>query len=138
VSKRESAILALKNTLSAPATFEVQRNTAIPTSPLSQGLVVIRDGESGEPEITMSPIEYHYEHQIQLEAFAVGIDLDLALDTLLGRIANLVEADKTLGGAVESLYLTAPNFDLTVDSSIRCKAAGINVVVFFSTFSPLN
>lgn len=86
----------------------------------------------------MSPIEYHYEHQIQLEVFAVGADLDLALDTLLGQIANLVEADKTLGGAVESLYLTAPNFDLTVDSSIRCKAASINVAVFFSTFSPLN
>lgn len=138
MSKRESAILALKDALSAPATFEVQRNTAIPTSPLSQGLVVIRDGESGDPDITMSPTEYHYEHQIQLEVFAVGADLDLALDNLLGQIANIAEADKTLGGFVESLYLTAPNFDLTVDSSIRCKAASINVVVFYSTFSPLN
>jgi hypothetical protein len=138
VSKRESAIKAVISTLESSGTFEVQRNTAIPTTPLSVGLVVVRDGNPGDPEITMSPIEYHYEHPIELEVFAVGQDLDFALDTLLGRIANLVEADKTLGGFVESLYLTAPNFDLTIDSSIRCKAASINVVVFYSTYSPLN
>lgn len=138
MSKRESAIKAFIGILRSAGTFEVQRNTAIPTTPLSVGLVVVRDGDCGDPEITMSPTEYHYEHKIALEVFAVGVDLDLSLDTLLGQIANLVEADKTLGGAVDSLYLIAPNFDLTVDSSIRCKAASINAAVFFSTYSPLN
>lgn len=137
MSKREQAINALRAVLEAKNTFEVQRNTSIPTSAISSGLVVIRDGDPGEPEVTMSPIEYHYEHQIELEVFAVGLDLDLALDQLLGSLADCIEIDLTLGGAVDSSFITAPVFDLTIDSSIRCKAASINVVVFYSTTSPL-
>ena len=137
MSKREQAIIALRNALEASNTFEVQRNTSIPTAALSGGLVVIRDGDSGEPEVTMSPTEYHYEHQIQVEAFAVGADLDLSLDQLLGLVADCIEIDPTLGGHVDASFVTAPVFDLTIDSSIRCKAASINVVVFYSTTSPL-
>lgn len=138
MSKRELAINAVISTLESAGTFEVQRNTAIPTSPLTSGLVVVRDGDCGEPDITMSPTEYHYEHKITLEVFAVGQDLDAALDSLLEEIAQVLEADKSLGGVVDSLYLTAPDFDLTIDSSIRCKAASVNAVVFYSTYSPLN
>ena len=137
MSKREQAIIALRSALEAAIAFEVQRNTSIPTTALSSGLVVIRDGDSGEPEVTMSPTEYHYEHEIQIEAFAVGTDLDLSLDQLLGSIADCIEIDTTLGGHVDASYVTAPVFDLTIDSSIRCKAASINVVVFYSTASPL-
>lgn len=137
MSKREQAILALASALRSKNTFDVQRNTSIPTSAISNGLVVIRDGDSGQPEVTMSPTEYHYEHEIQLEVFAVGQDLDLALDQLLGEIADCVEQDSTFGGAVDASHVTAPAFDLTIDSSIRCKAASINVVVFYSTLSPL-
>lgn len=137
MSKREQAIIALASALRSKNTFDVQRNTSIPTSAISNGLVVIRDGDSGQPEVTMSPTEYHYEHEIQIEVFAVGQDLDLALDQLLGEIADCVEMDSTLGGAVDASHVTAPTFDLTIDSSIRCKAASINVVVFYSTLSPL-
>jgi len=138
VSKRETAITSVISTLEAVGTFDVQRNTSVPTSPIDAGLVVVRDGDVGEPEVTMSPSEYHYEHKITLEVFAIGTDLDAALDELLESIAQALEADTTLSGAVDSLYLTAPDFDLTIDSSIRCKAVIVNVVVFYSTYSPLN
>ncbi len=137
MSKRELAINAVISTLKSSATFEVQRNTPIPTTALSTGLIVVRDGESGEPEVTMSPTQYHYEHKIDLEVFGVGANLDTALDLMLESIATALEANTTLNGAVDNLYLTAPDFDLTIDSSIRCKAAIINVVVFYSTNSPL-
>lgn len=137
MSKRESAINAVINILKTSTTFEIQRNTPIPTTALSTGLVVVRDGESGEPEVTMSPTQYHYEHKIDLEVFGVGTNLDTALDTMLENIATALEANTTLNGVVDNLYLTAPAFDLTIDASIRCKAAIINVVVFYSTNSPL-
>lgn len=137
MSKREAAIQAVKNSLSALNTFDVQRNTSIPTNALSNGLVIIRDGDSGEPEITMSPIEWHYEHAIRLEVFAVGESLDSALDLLLSQIADCFDFDKTFSGAVETSYVSAPDYDLTIDSSIRCKAASINLTVFYSTNSPL-
>ena len=137
MSKRESAILAVKSALQALGTFDVQRNVSIPTSALSDGLVIVRDGDAGEPEVTMSPTEWHYEHVIRLEAFAVGSDLDAALDDLLMQIATCADSDSTFGGAVDAGYLSAPENDLTIDSSIRCKAASINLTVFYSTNSPL-
>lgn len=137
MSKRESAILAVKDALQSLNTFDVQRNVSIPTSSLLNGLVIVRDGDTGEPEVTMSPSEWHYEHAIRLEVFAVGSDLDAALDGLLMQIATCADADKTFSGAVDSSYLSAPESDLTIDSSIRCKAASINLTVFYSTNSPL-
>lgn len=137
-SKRESVIRELVSILEARNTFEVQRNTAVPVQPTKKGLVVVRDGDPGDPDVTMSPLEYHYEHPILVELFIAGGDLDESLDSLLVDFGQTLEANKTLNNSVDTSYLTAPNFDLTVDSGVHCKAASLNVVVFYSTYSPLN
>ncbi|MCV0428716.1 MAG: hypothetical protein K5905_24945 [Roseibium sp.] len=29
----------------------------------AEGLLILRDGEPGEPEVTLSPLRYHYQHR---------------------------------------------------------------------------
>ncbi len=38
----------------------VLRNEPLPTKIPASGLLILRDGDAGEPEITLSPTRYHY------------------------------------------------------------------------------
>ena len=51
----------------------------------SAGLLILRDGEPGEPEVTLSPLRYHYQHRAEIEAVVQGATRDAAFDTLCAR-----------------------------------------------------
>ena len=40
--------------------------------PAAEGLLILRDGEPGEPEVTLSPLRYHYQHRAEIEAVVQG------------------------------------------------------------------
>ena len=64
---RESVLAALYARLSAlPAT--AVRGEVLPKRVAAEGLLVLRDGEQGEPEVTLSPLAYHYQHRAEIEA----------------------------------------------------------------------
>lgn len=101
-SKRE-AVLAAVRTLIAGAlpAAEVKRNLAKAERIPNGGLVVVRDGEPGEPEVTLSPLTYHFEHRIVVEVAAnevAGTPREQPLDTMLRAIGVTVTANRTLGG----------------------------------------
>ena len=65
-STRETVLSALNarlQTLSAP----VLRGEVLPERIPATGLIILRDGKPGEPEVTMSPLTYFYEHRAELE-----------------------------------------------------------------------
>ncbi|MDZ4097968.1 MAG: hypothetical protein U1E13_04610, partial [Methylophilaceae bacterium] len=65
-SKRETilaALLARLQTLAAP----VLRGDVLPERIPSTGLLILRDGKPGDPEVTLSPVTYFYEHRAELE-----------------------------------------------------------------------
>ena len=94
---RETILAALHARLSAlPAT--ALRGDVLPERVPTDGLLILRDGEPGEPEVTLSPLRYHYQHRAEIEAVVQGADRDAAFDTLTASIGAALAADRTLGG----------------------------------------
>jgi len=134
---RETILSALHARLSAlPAT--ALRGEVLPERIPPAGLLILRDGEPGEPEVTLSPLTYHYQHRAEVEAIVQGADRDLAFDTLCESIAAVISADQTLGGLCDWVEADAPQpVDLPVEGAVSLKAAVIPVMLHYSTANPL-
>ncbi len=103
------------------------------------GLLVLRDGEPGEPEVTLSPLAYHYQHRAEIEAVVQGADRDAAFDSLCASIGTALAADRTLGGLCDWVEAEAPRpFDLPIEGAESLKAAVIPVVLHYTTADPLS
>jgi hypothetical protein len=134
---RETILAALHALLSAlPAT--ALRGEALPERLLPTGLMVLRDGDPGEPEVTLSPLAYHYQHRTEIEAVVQGTDRDAAFDTLTASIGAALAADRTLGGLCDWVEAEAPRpVDLAVEGAASLKAAVIPIVLHYCTVDPL-
>ena len=134
---RETILAALHARLSAlPAT--ALRGEVLPERVPAEGLLILRDGEPGEPEVTLSPLRYHYQHRAEIEAVVQGADRDAAFDTLTASIGAALAADRTLGGLCDWVEAEAPRpVDLPVEGAASLKAAVIPVVLHYSTADPL-
>jgi len=147
-SVRETALLALFDrlkTLDGVNGVAVQRNEGAPERIPPGGLISLEDGEPGEPEATLSPLTYHYQHQAEIACIVQRVkseDRDALMDDLLRRIGNAVTADYTdftLGGAVEHLEIAAPA-DITgtpIEGAEGIKAMAAAAILFYSTDKPL-
>jgi len=134
---RETILTALDARLSMlPST--TLRGDVLPERVPAAGLLILRDGEPGEPEVTLSPLAYHYQHRAEIEAVVQGADRDAALDMLSASIGAALAADRTLGGLCEWVEAEAPRpVDLPVEGAASLKAAVIPVVLHYTTASPL-
>ena len=104
----------------------------------SDGLLILRDGEPGEPELTLSPVAYHYQHRAEIEAVVQGADRDTAFDTLCASIGAAIAADRTLGGLCDWVEAEAPRLvDLPVEGAASLKAAVIPIILHYTTSDPL-
>jgi len=136
-SPRATILSALHARLSAlPAT--ALRGEVLPERVLAEGLLILRDGEPGEPEVTLSPLAYHYQHRAEIEAVVQGSDRDAAFDTLISSIGAAISADRTLGGLCNWVEAEAPRpVDLPVEGAASLKAAVIPIILHYSTADPL-
>ena len=134
---RESILAALHARLSAlPAT--ALRGDVLPERVPAAGLLILRDGEPGEPEVTLSPLRYHYQHRAEIEAVVQGATRDAAFDTLCASIGASISADRTLGGLCDWIEAEAPRLvDLAIEGAASLKAAVIPVILHYSTSDPL-
>ena len=134
---RESILTALHTRLSA-LTATTLRGEVLPERVPAAGLMILRDGEPGEPEVTLSPLRYHYQHRAEIEAVVQGNDRDTTFAILCANIGAAIAADRTLGGLCDWLEAEAPRpVDLPVDGAASQKAAVIPVVLHYSTADPL-
>lgn len=143
MSQRENAIgalFAVLGQLSLGAT--VKRNAALPERVSDQAMAILRDGEMGEPEVTLSPLTYHWQHQVAIELFVADPDVsarDARMDGLLVELATLIEVDRTLSGVIEYAEIGPPKFDeLAPDGTSGIKACLLPVVLHYSSTGPLN
>jgi len=134
---RETILAALYARLSAlPST--ALRGDVLPERVPTEGLLILRDGEPGEPDITLSPLAYHYQHRAEIEAVVQKTDRDVAFDTLTASVGSMLAADRTLGGLCDWVEAEAPRpVDLPVEGAVSLKAAVIPVVLHYSTADPL-
>ena len=137
-SKREAILAALRvrlQTLAAP----VLRGDVLPERIPATGLIILRDGKPGDPEVTLSPLTYFYEHRAELEVvIQAGTGRDALLDALTADIGAALAADRTLGGLCDWIEAEAPEpIDLPIEGAAALKAAVITVVLHYSTPDPL-
>jgi hypothetical protein len=134
---RETILTALHARLSAlPAT--TLRGDVLPERLPAAGLLILRDGEPGDPEVTLSPLRYHYKHRAEIEAVVQGAARDAAFDTLTASVGSALAADRTLGGFCDWVEAEAPRpVDLPIEGASSLKAAIIPVVLHYSTADPL-
>lgn len=135
---REAILTALLVRLQ-PVDATVLRDEVLPERIPPAGLVILRDGQPGEPEVTLSPLRYHYQHRAELEVVVqAGSDRSTAFDTLIGAIDEVLTSDPTVGGLCDWVEPEAPvPVDLPVEGAAAIKAAVITVVLHYTTASPL-
>ena len=134
---RETILAALYTRLvTMPAT--VLRGDLLPERVPAVGLLILRDGDPGEPESTLSPLTYHYQHRAEIEVVVQGAGRDAAFDMLCASIGAAIAGDRTLGGLCDWMEAEAPQpADLPVEGAASLKAAVIPVVLHYSTADPL-
>ena len=134
---RESILTALFARLSAlPAT--ALRGDVLPERVPTTGLLILRDGEPGEPEVTLSPLRYHYQHRAEIEAVVQGSERDAAFDALCASVGAIIAADRTLGDLCDWVEAEAPRpVDLPVEGAVALKAAVITIILHYGTGDPL-
>jgi hypothetical protein len=142
-SKREQVLDAIKSLLSsALPNADVRRNLAKPERIPPGGLVVIRDGDPGEPEVMLSPLVYVYSHRIPIELAAYETSSQLpeqVLDEMLGAIGVAVSGDRTLGGLCDFIEAQAPSTDDVETAGARAgRWADAAIVAVYGTPDPLN
>lgn len=137
-TKRETILSELyARLLALPAT--ALRGEVLPERIPAAGLLILRDGDPGEPEVTLSPLAYHYRHRTEIEAIVQGSDRDAGFDTLITNVGAALAADRTLGGLCDWVEAEAPQpVDLPVEGAASLKASVIQVVLHYSTADPLS
>jgi hypothetical protein len=130
-----TALHALLQTQPAP----VLRGEVLPERVPTAGLLILRDGDPGEPAVTLSPLSYHYQHRAEIEAVVqAGSGRDTAFATLASDVGAVLSADRTLSGLCDWVEAEAPRpVDLPIEGAASLKAAVIPIVLHYSTSDPL-
>jgi hypothetical protein len=135
---RETVLAALLARMQ-PLSALVLRDEVLPERIPAAGLIILRDGQPGEPEVTLSPLRYHYQHRAELEVVVQAPNgRATAFDSLIASIGAALEADRTLGGLCDWVEPEAPaSVDLPVEGAAALKAAVITINLHYTTTGPL-
>ncbi|MDG4602574.1 MAG: acyl-CoA transferase [Defluviicoccus sp.] len=141
VSKRERVLSALFGRLQGVPDATVRRNEALPVSVPAGGLIILRDGDPGEPDVTLNPRTEYYTHRAEIEAFvtqAVGGGGEEELDALLSWLGATLNIDRSLGGLAENLSWSAPETSvLAIEGAAPILTARITVTIEYLVSDPL-
>ena len=142
-SKAEQVLDALKALLETVPDATVQRNCVLPEKVPAGGLIILRDGDPGEPEQALGGFgSTYYQHAVEVEVYVEEGDAaarDAAFDDLLQQIGAVLEADPTLSGLAFGLAYgrPAPSIE-AVAGAPAIKAATVTVTVDYESDAPLS
>jgi hypothetical protein len=142
-SKRETVLAAVTSLVAAALPgADVKRNLAKAERIPPGGLVVIRDGDPGEPEVSLSPLAYLYSHRVPLEIAAyesATLTREQVLDAMLVAIGAAVMANRTLGGLCDWIETQAPVAeDIEAPGALPARFADLAILAVYATNDPLN
>jgi hypothetical protein len=140
-SKREQVLATLFTRLDTALLATVRRNEALPERVPADGLVILRDGDPGEPDVTLNPRTEFYSHRVELEALvtrtADGSD-EAVLDALIENVAAALAPDPSLGGLTENLIFGPPEVGtLAIEGAAQVLTARLNLTVEYLASDPL-
>lgn len=139
MTKSETVLAALHNLLTFVTGASVLRNPPAPVDVPPGGLIILRDGDPGDPEVTMSPLIYEYWHVAEVEIFSRGGGMrESNFDALKSAVGSLIAQDRTLGGLCLHVEAgAAAATDITEPGAATTKAASIPVTLVYLTPDPL-
>jgi hypothetical protein len=141
-SKAEQVLDALKALLQTVPDATIERSGVLPENVPAGGLIVLRDGDPGEPEQALGGFgTSYYQHAVEIEVYVEEGDAaarDPAFDELLQRIGTALDADPTLGGLAFGLTYGRPETSIeAVTGAPAIKSATLTVSVDYETDAPL-
>ena len=111
-SKAEQVLEGIMAALETVPDAVVERNSALPEKIPGGGLIILRDGDPGEPEQALGGFEStYYQHAVEIEVYLEDGDAaarDAGFDALLQQIGAVLEADPTLSDLVFGLTYGRP------------------------------
>ena len=139
MSKREDILAALFIQLAGVGGATVLRNIALPTRIPAAGLVILRDGTPGEPEVSLSPLTYHYDHDAVVEVIVQGeATQDAQFDAICAAIGTRLAANRTLGGLCDWMEGAAPDpTEIITEGGEPMKGAAVTITLTYSTTNPI-
>ena len=141
MSRREQILATLAAVLATHLAATVRRNEVLPETVPAAGLVILRDGDPGEPDVTLNPRSEFYSHRVEMEVYVPRDPAgggEAALDALLGAIGAALRIDPSLGGLAETLTPSAPETGaLAIEGAAPILTARLVVTVEYLVSDPL-
>jgi hypothetical protein len=142
-SKAEQVLDALKALLETVPDAAVARNSVLPEKVPAGGLIILREGDPGEPERALGGFgNAYYQHAVEIEVYVEKGDAavrDAAFDDLLRQIGAALEADPTLGDLAFGLTYGRPESSVeAVPGAPAVKTATLTLTVDYETDAPLS
>lgn len=136
---RETILTALADLLRTIPHVPVLRGEVLPERIPPVGLMILRDGNPGEPGVTLSPLAYHYQHRAELEVIVQSTTArDALFDALAAQIGTVIAADRTLRGLCDWVEAEAPEpVDLAIEGAASLKAAVVPLILHYSLVDAL-
>jgi hypothetical protein len=141
-SKAEQLLEGIRALLETIPAAVVQRNIVLPEKVPAGGLIIVRDGDPGEPEQALGGFgSTYYQHGVEVEVYVEEGDAaarDTAFDDLIQQIGTALDADPTLGGLAFGLTYGRPEPSIeAVAGAPAIKSATLTVTVDYETSAPL-
>ena len=141
-SKTEQVLEALRTLLETVPDAVVERNSVMPEKIPDGGLIILRDGDPGEPEQALGGFgNAYYQHAVEIEVYVEEGDAaarDAAFDALLRLIGAVLEGDPTIGGLAFGLTYGRPEPSIeAVAGAPAIKSATLTVTVDYESDAPL-
>jgi hypothetical protein len=141
-SKAEQVLEAIRALLEAIPGATIERNSVLPEKVPAGGLIILRDGDPGEPEQALGGFgSVYYQQAVEIEVYVGEGDAavrDTAFDVLLQQIGVTLDADPTLGGLAFGLTYGRPETSIeAVPGAPAIKSATLTVTVDYETDAPL-
>lgn len=139
MTPRETILTALADLLRTIPHVPVLRGEVLPERIQPPGLMILRDGNPGEPGVTLSPLTYHYQHRAELEVIVQSSTArDTFFDGIAAQISAVISADRTLRGLCDWVEAEAPEpVDLPIEGAAAIKAAVIPIILHYATSDAL-
>ena len=141
MSRREQILAVLLAVIETQLAATVRRNEVLPERVPAAGLVILRDGDPGEPDVTLNPRTEFYSHRVEIEVYMPRDPAgggEAALDALLGAIGAALRIDLSLGGLAENLTASAPETGaLAIEGAAPILTARLVVTVEYLVSDPL-
>jgi hypothetical protein len=142
-SKAEQVLASIRALLEAMPGATVERNSVLPEKVPAGGLIILRDGDPGEPEQALGGFgNAYYQHAVEIEVYLEEGDAaarDAAFDALLQQIGAALETDPPLGGLAFGLTYGRPEPAIeAIAGAPAIKSATLTVTVDYESDAPLS